>query len=56
MYLCSNYHQNESRKAERRTEKHYHTSPLIYLLGCEVAAVWLITGRFIRAASWQADP
>jgi len=33
--LC---YQNETPKAESRTEKHWHSSPKTYLLGCEVAA------------------
>jgi len=37
-YLCNKYHQNETPKAENRTEKHWHTSPETCLLGYEVAA------------------
>jgi len=33
----NNYYQNETPKAESRTEKHWHTSPETYLLGYEVA-------------------
>ena len=45
-YLCNNYYENESRKAESRTEKHWLMSPQTYLLGHEVAAVWLINSAF----------
>jgi len=30
-YLCNNYYQNETRKAERQTEKHWHASPQTHL-------------------------
>jgi len=37
-YLCNNYYQNETPKAESRTEKHWHASPSTCLLGYNVAA------------------
>jgi len=36
--LVQHYYQNETPKAESRTEKHWYTSPETSLLGYEVAA------------------
>jgi len=44
--LSNNYYQNETPKAESRTENHWHTSPETCPLGDEVAADRLIKSAF----------
>jgi len=44
--LCNTYYQNETPKAETRTEKHWQSSPDTYLLDYEVVADWLRNSAF----------